>query len=89
MIDKDKVWEKAAKISGKDPSKYRRDPYGTIIYKDSHGKNSEMGWEIDHIKPKARGGSDCIANLQALSTEINRAKADSLVKKSRHAKTNK
>ena len=43
-----------------------------------------MGWEIDHIKPTARGGSDSIRNKQALKTSVNREKGDSLVKRSRH-----
>ena len=43
-----------------------------------------MGWEVDHIKPKSLGGSDATRNLQALKTEVNREKSDSLVKKSRH-----
>jgi len=82
---KDKIWEKAKKIRGQDPTKYRRDPYGKPMYKDSYGKSSKMGWEIDHIKPKARGGSDAARNLQALNTGTNRSKGDSLVKKSRHS----
>jgi len=55
-----------------------------IIYKSSYGKDTEMGWQIDHIKPQARGGSDDIINLQALKTKVNREKGDTLVKKSRH-----
>ncbi|MCG8104951.1 MAG: HNH endonuclease [Candidatus Thiodiazotropha endolucinida] len=45
-----------------------------------------MGWEIDHIKPSSRGGSDNIRNLQALKTKVNREKADNLVKRNRHSK---
>ena len=80
----DKVWEKAKPIRGEDPDKYRQDPYGNKINRDSFGKNSEMGWEIDHIKPLARGGSDNLRNLQALKTSVNREQGDSLVKNSRH-----
>ena len=80
----DKVWEKAQEISGLDPNLYRKDPYGNTMYKPSYGKSTHMGWEIDHIRPKSRGGSDHIRNLQALNTKINRLKGDSLVKKSRH-----
>jgi 5-methylcytosine-specific restriction endonuclease McrA len=80
----DKVWNKAKKIPGEDPNKYRQDPYGNKIRKDSYGKNLAQGWEIDHIKPSARGGSDSLQNLQALQTKVNREKSDSLVKKSRH-----
>lgn len=81
---KDRVWEKAKTIRGKDPKKYRQDPYGNEIYYDSFGKKSDKGWEVDHIKPKSRGGSDNLRNLQALKTEVNRDKSNSLVKKSRH-----
>lgn len=83
--DRDKVWNKAKPVRGKDPTKYRQDPYGNTLSYDSYGKNSKMGWEIDHIKPAARGGSDAIRNLQALKTSVNREKSDSLVKKSRHS----
>ncbi|MCG7881995.1 MAG: HNH endonuclease [Candidatus Thiodiazotropha taylori] len=82
----DKVWEKAKHVRGEDPSKYRQDPYGNKIHRNSFGRDSEMGWEIDHIKPSSRGGSDNIRNLQALKTKVNREKADNLVKRSRHSK---
>lgn len=80
----EKAWENAKKIQGEDPSQYRQDPYGNKIRKTSFGKDSKMGWEVDHIKPKALGGSDATRNLQALQTKVNREKSDSLVKKSRH-----
>ena len=84
---KDSVWKKAKPIRGKDPAKYRQDPYGNEMYYDSYGKDSEMGWEIDHIKPKSRGGSDATVNLQALNTQLNREKGDSLKKRSRHSQS--
>lgn len=80
----DKVWKNAKPIRGEDPNKFRQDPYGNKIHKDSYGKEGGMGWEIDHIKPTARGGSDSIRNKQALKTSVNREKGDSLIKKSRH-----
>ena len=80
----DKVWKNAKPVRGKDPSKIRQDPYGNKISRASYGKDSDTGWEVDHIKPVARGGSDATQNLQALKTEVNREKGDSLVKKSRH-----
>ncbi|MCP4608754.1 MAG: HNH endonuclease [Planctomycetes bacterium] len=82
----DAVWDKAKKIRGKDPTLYRKDPYGNAMNYNSYGKSSKMGWEVDHIKPSARGGSDAIRNLQALNTGMNRSKGASLVKKSRHSK---
>ncbi len=86
---REKAWDNAKKIRGKDPAQYRQDPYGNAMYKSSHGKSSEMGWDVDHIKPKSKGGKDTTKNLQALNSSTNRSKGDSLVKKSRHSKTNK
>ena len=55
---KQEVWDKAKKVRGKDPDKYRKDKLGNEIYFGSYGKNTEMGWEIDHSKPKCEGGTD-------------------------------
>ena len=74
--EKDRVWDKARKVRGKNPNLYRRDSKGNEIYKPSYGKNSEKGWEIDHIKPRSKGGSDNIRNLQALQTQANRRKGN-------------
>ena len=79
-----KAWNNAKTTKGKDSNKYRQDPYGNIMYKDSYGKDSNMGWKVDHIKPQSQGGSDATKNLQALNTDVNISKGDSLVKKSRH-----
>lgn len=80
----DKAWNNAKPLRGENPDKYRQDSYGNKIHRNSFGKDSNMGWEVDHIKPKSLGGSDATRNLQALKTEVNRDKSDSLVKKSRH-----
>jgi len=92
MVTKDqrgKAWDNAKKIRGKDPDKYRQDPYGNAMYKPSYGKSSEKGWEVDHIKPQSKEGSDATRNLQALNTSVNRSKGDDERKKSRHSKSNK
>lgn len=86
---KDEVWNKAKIINGKNPKSYRKDPYDKIIYYYSYGKDTKMGWNIDHINPKQKGGSDDIINLQALQSHINKSKGDNIVKKSRHSKSNK
>jgi len=86
---KEKAWNNAKKISGKNSDKYRKDPYGKTMYKSSHGKSSDMGWDVDHIKPKSKGGKDTTKNFQALNSSINRSKGATLKKKSRHSKTNK
>lgn len=81
---KDDVWKKAKEVDGKDPKKFRLDPYGKEMYYNSYGKCSEKGWQVDHIKPKQKGGGDNIKNLQALNSHINMSKGASLIKKSRH-----
>ena len=83
-ICKEKVWNTADTIKGKCPTKYRSDVYGNTLYNASYGKNTDMGWQIDHIKPSSRGGSDTLRNLQALNSNINMSKGNTLVKKSRH-----
>lgn len=86
---KEKAWNNAKTIRNKDKDVYRQDSYGNTMYKPSHGRSSEMGWDVDHIKPKSKGGSDATRNLQALNSSVNRSKGDLLVKKSRHSKGNK
>ena len=39
-------------------------------------RDSQYGWEIDHIRPVANGGSDEISNLRPLQWENNAAKQD-------------
>lgn len=80
----DKVWRKAKKVRGKDPDKVRQDPYGNRIRRDQFGQDTPQGWEIDHIKPQSRGGSDDLRNLQAMKTNKNRELGDRLRKRSRH-----
>jgi 5-methylcytosine-specific restriction endonuclease McrA len=80
----DKVWDLAKTIKNQDSNLYRQDPYGNKICKKSYGKDTEQGWNIDHIKPSSRGGSDNLRNLQALQTTLNKSKGNTLVKKSRH-----
>jgi len=72
----DKVWQKADPIKGKNPDVYRTDAFGNELYKPSFGKQGEKSWEIDHIKPESKGGSDGLKNLQPLQTATNREKAD-------------
>ena len=73
---KDEVWDKGKRIRGKVPDLYRKDKFGNIMYKPSYGKNSKMGWEIDHSKPQSKGGTDHLNNLQPMNTHANRQKSD-------------
>ena len=68
------IWGKARKVRGKDPDTYRKDCEGNVMYRHSYGKCSQMGWEVDHSKPKAKGGTDHLNNLQPLHWNANRKK---------------
>lgn len=70
----DQVWEKGDPIKGKNPDLYRKDKFGNQMYKPSYGKFSEQGWNIDHSKPQALGGTDHLNNLQPINSRTNSSK---------------
>ena len=74
--DVENTWEKAKTIRGRNPDAWRRDVRGKIIRKGSYGTQGEYGWEVDHIKPKSKGGSDTTRNLRALHWKENLKKSD-------------
>jgi len=72
-----RVWEKGQIIPGEDANTWRKDVCGAKMKRTDYGNvNSIYGWEIDHIKPKSKGGTDHMDNLQPLQWENNRDKAD-------------
>ncbi len=73
------VWSKAQTIIGQEPSKYRMDKCGYTIEFSKHGdRNSDFGWEIDHINPISNDGGDELDNLQPINWKNNLAKSDLL-----------
>ncbi len=76
-LQKATVWLNASIIPGKDIALWRQDPCGAYMYWHDYGKrSSRWGWEVDHVIPVAKGGTDSVTNLQALHWQNNRHKAD-------------
>jgi 5-methylcytosine-specific restriction endonuclease McrA len=71
------VWLKGRIIPGYDSDVFRQDACGAIMQYSEHGNTqSILGWEIDHIKPRAKGGQTTIDNVQPLNWKNNRRKGD-------------
>jgi hypothetical protein len=69
------VWEKGQVVPNNNPDTWRKDECGAWIKRNQHGnRESQYGWEIDHIGPD---GGDDVQNLRPLQWENNVATSDS------------
>jgi hypothetical protein len=68
------VWMKGRIVPSLNPSLWRADAFGNLIYYYHYGRrDSEYGWEIDHIFPL---GPNQLWNLQPLQWYANVRKSN-------------
>ena len=71
------VWNKGLVIDGYNPELYRQDYSGAWISRNAYGnRDSILGWEIDHVYPTAKGGTDDEINLRPINWRNNISKGD-------------
>ena len=71
------VWNKGSVIPRFDKDEWRRDKDGWAIKRGEYGnRESENGWEIDHIKLVKDGGKDVMSNLRPLYWKTNAARQE-------------
>lgn len=64
-----RVWGKGREAPPNDPAIWRKDACGAWIRRADHGnRDSDWGWEIDHINPD---GGDELSNLRPLQWKNN------------------
>lgn len=61
----EELWQQLDHLgnAGFDPSKFRVDPYGNVVYWNAD-PSSPLAWDIDHWFPSSRGGRTRLPNLR-------------------------
>ncbi|KAE9601945.1 hypothetical protein Lal_00040865 [Lupinus albus] len=90
---KQQCWEKADKVKGRDPERWRRDAIGNIVFRKLVGCPGCLCHDYDHILPYSKGGESTLENCQVLQATVNRSKGNrtdmskgDLIQKSRYCK---
>jgi len=72
------VWKKGTAVLNVDPNVWRKDDCGAWISRAKYGtRESDYGWEIDHISPD---GPDHLSNWRPLQWKNNVDKSDGKLK---------
>ncbi|KAL6009118.1 hypothetical protein ACLOJK_022345 [Asimina triloba] len=86
---KQQCWEKAEKIKGRDPDRWRRDALGNVLFRKLVGCPGCLCHDYDHIIPYSKvssrlfsfisccqGGKSTLENCQVLQATVNRSKGN-------------
>ncbi|PPS19939.1 hypothetical protein GOBAR_AA00653 [Gossypium barbadense] len=73
---KQQCWEKAEKVKGRDPDRWRRDAVGNIVFRKLVGCPGCLCHDYDHIIPYSKGGKSTLENCQVLQATVNRSKGN-------------
>ncbi|OQU93153.1 hypothetical protein SORBI_3001G489800 [Sorghum bicolor] len=63
---KQQCWEKAERVPGRDPERWRRDALGNIVFRKLVGCPGCLCHDYDHIVPYSKGGKSTLENCQVL-----------------------
>ncbi|KAI7986108.1 hypothetical protein LOK49_LG14G00667 [Camellia lanceoleosa] len=69
-------WDKADKVKGRDPDRWRRDNLGNILFRKLVGCPGCLCHDYDHIVPYSKGGKSTLENCQVLQATVNRSKGN-------------
>uniref|UniRef100_A0A0E0CVT4 HNH domain-containing protein n=1 Tax=Oryza meridionalis TaxID=40149 RepID=A0A0E0CVT4_9ORYZ len=65
-VVKQRCWEKAERVAGRDPERWRRDALGNVVFRKLVGCPGCLCHDYDHIVPYSKGGKSTLENCQVL-----------------------
>lgn len=75
---KQQCWDKAEKVKGRAPDRWRRDVLGNIVFRKLVGCPGCLCHDYDHIIPYSKGGKSTLDNCQVLQATVNRSKGNKM-----------